>query len=42
MVEKILSVVGKVAPFKYLRIKNTQNWFDDKVAEAIKFKGKAP
>ena len=43
MVKKILSVVGKVAPFKYLRIKNnTQNWFDDKVAEAIKFKGKAP
>ena len=43
MVEKILSVVGKVAPFKYLRIKNnTQNWFDDKVAEAIKFKGQAP
>ena len=43
MVEKILSVVGKVAPFKYLRIKNnTQNWFDDKVAETIKFKGKAP
>ena len=43
MVEKILGVVGKVAPFKYLRIKNnTQNWFDDKVAEAIKFKGKAP
>ena len=35
--EKILSVVNKIAPFKDLRIKNkTQDWFDDKVAKAIK------
>ena len=36
LVEKILSVVDKNAPFKDLRIKNnTQHWFDDKVAKAI-------
>ena len=30
LVEKILSVVDKIAPFKDLRIKNnTQDWFDD-------------
>ena len=41
LVEKILSVVGKIAPFKDLRIKNnTQDWFDDEVAEAIKLRKK--
>ena len=36
LVEKILSVVDKIAPFKDLRVKNnTQDWFDDKVTEAI-------
>ena len=41
LVEKILSVVDKIAPFKDLRIKNsTQDWFDDEVAEAIKFREK--
>ena len=35
--EKILRVVNKIATFKDLRIKNkTQDWFDDKVAKAIK------
>ena len=35
LVEKILSVVDKIAPFKDLRIKNnTQDWFDNEVAEA--------
>ena len=36
LVEKILSVVDKVAPFK----DNTQEWFDDKVSKAIKLRGK--
>ena len=41
LVEKILSVVDKTAPFKDLRIKNnTQDWFDDEVAEAIKLREK--
>ena len=36
LVERIVSVVDKIAPFKDLRIKNnTQDWFDDEVAEAI-------
>ena len=35
--EKIFNVVDKIAPFEDLRIKNnTQDWFDDKVAKAIK------
>ena len=35
--EKIFNVFDKIAPFKDLRIKNnTQDWFDDKVAKAIK------
>ena len=39
LVEKILSVVDKIAPFKDLRIKNnTQDWFDGEVAEAIKLR----
>ena len=37
LVEKIFSAVDKIAPFKDLRIKNnTQDWFDDEVAKAIK------
>ena len=37
LAENILSVVDKIASFKDLRIKNnTQDWFDDKVAKAIK------
>ena len=36
LVEKILSVVDKIAPYKVLRVKNnTQDWFDSEVAEAI-------
>ena len=36
LVEMILSVVDKIAPFKDLRVKNnTRDWFDDKVTEAI-------
>ena len=39
--EQILSVVDKIAPFKDLRIKNnTQDWFDDEVAKAIKLREK--
>ena len=39
--EKILIVVNKIAPFRDLRIKdNTQDWFDDEVAKAIKLKEK--
>ena len=41
LVEKILCVVDKIAPFKTLRIKNnTQDWFHDKVAQAIKIREK--
>ena len=41
LVEKILSMVDKIAPFKDLRIKNsTQDWFDDEVAKAIKLSEK--
>ena len=41
LAEKILRVVDKTGPFKYLRIKNnTQDWFDDEVAEAIKLREK--
>ena len=41
LVEKNLSVVDKIAPFKDFRIKNnTKDWFDDKVAEAIKLREK--
>ena len=40
-VEKILSVVDKITPFKDLRIKNnTQDCFDDEVTKAIKLRGK--
>ena len=39
--EKILSVVDKIALFKVLRIKNnTQDSFDDEVAKAIKLREK--
>ena len=38
--EKILSVVDKITPFKILRIKNnTQDWFNDEVTKAIKLRG---
>ena len=41
LVEKILSVVDKIAPFKVLRVKNnTQEWFDSGVAEAIDLRDK--
>ena len=41
LVEKILKVVDKFAPFKDLRVKNnTQDWFDDEVYEAIKLREK--
>ena len=41
LVEKILNVVDKIAPFKDLRIKNnTQDRFDDEVAKAIKLRKK--
>ena len=41
LVEIILSVVDKIAPFKDLRVKNnTQDWFDDEVAEAIQLREK--
>ena len=41
LVEKILSVVNKIAPFRDLRIKsNTQDWFDGEVTEAIKSREK--
>ena len=41
LVEKTLSVVDKIAPFKDLRIKSsTQDWFDDEVAKAIKLREK--
>ena len=41
LVEKTLSVVDKIAPFEDLRIKNnTQDWFDDEVAKAIKLREK--
>ena len=41
LVEKILNVVDKIAPFKVLRVKNnTQEWFDSEVAEAIDLRDK--
>ena len=41
LVEKILSMVNKITPFKDLRIKNnTQDWFDDKVAKVIQLREK--
>ena len=41
MRKKSLSVVNKIASFKDLRIKNnTQDWFDDEVAKAIKLREK--
>ena len=39
LVEKILKIVDKNAPFKDLRVKNnTQDWFDDEVYEAVKLR----
>ena len=41
LVEKILSVVDKIAPFKVLRVKNnTQECFDSEVAEAVDLRDK--
>ena len=41
LVKKILSVIDKITPYKDLRIKsNTQDWFNGKVAEAIKLREK--
>ena len=41
LVEKILSVVDKIPPFKVLKIKNnTEDWCDDEVAKAIKLREK--
>ena len=41
LVEKILSVVDKIEPFRDIRIKNnTQDWFDDSAVEAIKLREK--
>ena len=41
LVEIILSVVDKTAPFKDLRVKNnTRDWFDDEVNEAIQLREK--
>ena len=39
LVEKITTVIDKVAPYKEVRI-NTQDWFDDEVAEVIKLREK--
>ena len=34
-------MVDKITPFKVLRIKNnTQDWFNDKGAKAVKLRGK--
>ena len=41
LVEKIPTVINKVAPYKEVRIKNNiQDWFDEEVSEAIKLKEK--
>ena len=41
LVEIILSVVDKIAPFKDLRVKNNnRDWFDDEVTEAIQLREK--
>ena len=41
LLEKILSAVDKITPFKDLRIKtNTKVWFDDEIAKAIKLREK--
>ena len=41
LVEKLLRIIDKTAPFKDLRIKNnTQDWFDEEVAESIKLREK--
>ena len=41
LVEKITTVIDKVAPYKEVKIKNnTQDWFDDEVAKAIKLREK--
>ena len=41
LVEKILSIIDKIAPYKDLRVRNnTQDWFDEEIAEAIKVRDK--
>ena len=41
LVQKVLSVIDKIAPFKDVRVKNnTQDWFDEDVVEAIKCREK--
>ena len=41
MRKKSLSVVSEIASFRDLRIKNnTQDWFDDQLAKAIKLREK--
>ena len=41
LVEKILSVVDKIVPYKDLGLKNnTQDWLNGEVAEAIKLREK--
>ena len=40
LIKRILSVVDNIVHFKDIRINsNTQDWFDDKVVEAIKLRG---
>ena len=39
--EKIVTMVNKITPFKYLTIKNNpQDWFDNNVIETIKLREK--
>ena len=41
LVEKILSIIDNIAPYKDLRVRNnTQDWFDEEVAKAIKVRDK--
>ena len=41
LVNKILDTIDNVAPIKEIRIKNnTQDWFDNEIAEAIKTREK--
>ena len=40
-VKKILNIIDKIAPYKDLRIRNnTQDWFDEEIAEAINVREK--
>ena len=41
IVDKIVSIIDKIAPYKDLRVKNnTQDWFDEEIAEAIRVRDK--